>query len=96
MGCVAKTSGSLIGIVFILTVACPTHLVHEPKAPLQVASFPIRYHPIVPAVVSAISPQLPQLGGNDAGAGSDSRLVRRCTDGYKLMPPNWRSDADPT
>ncbi len=38
MGCVAKTSGSLVEVVFVLTVARPTYLVHEPQAPFQVAS----------------------------------------------------------
>ncbi len=34
LGCVAKTSGSLVEVVFVLTVARPTHLVHETQAPL--------------------------------------------------------------
>ena len=59
-GCVAKTSVSLEMIVFILTVARPTCLVHEPKAPFQVASFPIGHHPDVCQVVLALPPQLPQ------------------------------------
>ena len=34
-GCVAKTSDSLVGVVFVLTVARPTHPVHEHLAPQQ-------------------------------------------------------------
>ena len=37
-GCVATPSGSLVEVVFVLTVVRPTYLVHEPKAPFQVAS----------------------------------------------------------
>ena len=33
-GCVAKTSGSLVEVVFVLTVSRSTHLVHEPLFPL--------------------------------------------------------------
>ena len=33
-GCVAKTSGSLVEVAKVPTVARPTHLVHEPQAPL--------------------------------------------------------------
>ena len=59
-GCVAKTSGSLVDVVFVLTIARPTHRVHEPKAPIQVASLPIMHHSAVCPVVSALPAQLPQ------------------------------------
>ena len=42
------------------------------------ASLPIRHYPVVHPVVSALSPELPQLGGDDAGLGPDGGLVRRC------------------
>jgi hypothetical protein len=38
MGCVAKTGGSLVEVAFVSTISRPTHPVHEPKAPIQVAS----------------------------------------------------------
>ena len=69
-GSVAKTSGRLGQVVFILNIACPNNCLHEPKAPIQVASFPIGHHPAVCQVVLAVPPQLPQLVRNDAGTGS--------------------------
>jgi len=50
-GCVAKIDGSLVEVVFVLIIACQAHLVHEPQAPFQVASLPIRAHPVVRPVV---------------------------------------------
>lgn len=69
VGCVAKTNGSLVEVVKIPTVARPTHLVHEPQAPLHCVH-PIRHHLTVRPVVSALSLDLPQFGRNDAGEGS--------------------------
>jgi len=40
-GCVAKTSDTLVKRGFVLTVARPTHLIHESQATVQMASFPI-------------------------------------------------------
>ena len=51
VGCVAKIDGSLVEVVFVLIIACQAHLVHEPQAPFQVASLPIRAHPVVRPVV---------------------------------------------
>ncbi len=70
-GCVAKTGSSLGKVVIIFTVSRPTHLVHEPQAPFQVASFPIGHHSAVCPVVPALSAQLPQPGRDDVRAGSD-------------------------
>ena len=50
-GCVAKTSDSLVEVAKVPTVARPTHLVHEPQAPVQVASFSIRYYPVMRSVL---------------------------------------------
>jgi hypothetical protein len=50
-GCVAKIDGSLVEVVFVLIITCQAHLVHEPQAPFQVASLPIRAHPVVRPVV---------------------------------------------
>lgn len=72
-GCVAKTGGSLVEVAKVPTVARPTHPVHEPKGPIQVASLPIRHYPTVCAVVSALSSELPKLGRNDAGTGANGR-----------------------
>ena len=65
-GCVAKTGGSLVEVIFVLTVPCPTHSVHEHLAPIQVASLAILNHPVVCSVVSALSLELPQSRGDDA------------------------------
>jgi hypothetical protein len=67
LGCVAKTGVSLVEVAKVPTVARSTDPVHEPQAPLQVASFPIRHYPVVCSVVPALSPDLPQLGRDDAG-----------------------------
>jgi hypothetical protein len=40
-GCVAKTGGDLVKVVFILTALNRRHLIHEPQAPVQMASLPI-------------------------------------------------------
>ncbi len=83
-------------VVFVLTVPRPTCLVHEPKAPFQVASFPIGHHPGMCPVVSALSAQLPKPGRNDAVEGSDGGSYDGVSLGAFLMPPNFPSDADHT
>ncbi len=65
-GCVAKTSGSLVEMVFVPTVSPSTHPVHEPQVPFQVASFSIRHNIAVCAVVLALSLELLSFGGDDA------------------------------
>ena len=54
-GCVAKTGGNLVGVAFVLSELSGRYLIHEPQTPIQVASFPIRYHPVVRSVVLAVS-----------------------------------------
>ena len=72
-GCVAKTGEGLVKVAIVLTVSRPTDPVHEHLAPVQVASFPIRDHSLVCPVVPAVPTQLPQLGRDDAGEGTNGR-----------------------
>ena len=69
-GCVAKTGSGLVKVVFVLTTLSHRHPIHEPQAPLQVASLPIRHHPAVCAVVSTLPALVPQPGGDDVGTGT--------------------------
>ena len=69
-GCVAKTGGSLVEVVFMPTTLSHRYPIHEPQATIQVASLPIRHHCVVCPVVSALSPELPQFVGDDAGEGT--------------------------
>ena len=85
-GCVAKTSGSLVEVVFVLTIARPSYFVHEPKAPFQVASFPIRHHPAVCEVVLAVSALVPPPGRDDAGAWAHGRPYDGVSMGADLCP----------
>ena len=84
-GCVAKTGEWGSGkIAFVLTVPSHRHPSHEPQAPLQVASFSIRHHSVVCAVVPALPAQLPQPGRGDAWSGFNSGPYDRALMGSSL------------
>ena len=72
-GCVAKTSGELVKVAFVLTVARPTHSIHEHLAAGGAwRHFQSDVILLCVFVVLAVSTQLPQRGLDDALYGVNS------------------------
>jgi len=98
LGCVAKRlrSGK---IVFVLSGVSHRHLFMN-QVPVQVASFSIRHHLVVRPVVSALSPELPQLGEMmlERGLTVDHTTVYRARSGLcswtNELCPHWRPTND--
>lgn len=95
-GCVAKPGNGFVEVVIVLTHQTHRHPVHEHLAPVQMASFSIEHYLVVRPVVPALSPELPQLERDDAGEGSDGKPHNGVSRSFRLMLPNWTSDAELT
>ncbi len=92
-GCVAKTGVEPVKVVFILTKLSRRHPLHESQVLVQMASLPIRHHPAVCTVVSALSALVSQSGGDDDGEGTDGGPFDGVPLGAFLMLLNWTSVA---
>jgi ketosteroid isomerase-like protein len=85
-GLCCKNWAGLVKIAFVSTTLSHRHPIHEPQAPVQMASLPIRHHPVMCPVVSPLPALVPQSGGDDVGEGTNGSSYDGVSLGSGLRP----------